>query len=296
MPAPSCLASPAERQVRDAGHRRQDHRCGDSDATAQVDWSEVAARNCGVGMTLAHHLGKLATRMPMCNAKPVGKNTACTSPAFHVPVDAINWRGDGAACDNCSHTGRGRFRHPVRRRDAEAVPVAGRQASDSPRRRGLGWICRHPATGRRRGPDRGRAGAPATPAARARRCNAPGKRPRRPRGAGDARSGCRAGARRRATADPVGHDPGAARRPGTCTRSNPRHSGRRHAEAGGRRADRRHGAARWPVPRADAAGLPLSLSCSPLTAPARPRRPPTMPRSWRRRATRWRSSPAPRTT
>jgi 2-C-methyl-D-erythritol 4-phosphate cytidylyltransferase / 2-C-methyl-D-erythritol 2,4-cyclodiphosphate synthase len=34
--------------------------------------------------------------MPMCNAKPVGKNTACTSTAFHVPVDAINWRGDGA--------------------------------------------------------------------------------------------------------------------------------------------------------------------------------------------------------
>ena len=58
---------------------------------------------------------------------------------------------------------------------------------------------------------------------------------------------------------------------------DPGRAGRRYAEAGGRRPDHRHRAARGPVPCPDAAGLPLRRCCSPRIAAASARRRPTMP-------------------
>ena len=40
-----------------------------------IGW-QFAGRDCGVAMTLAHHLGKLQSRLPTCNAQPVHTVTA----------------------------------------------------------------------------------------------------------------------------------------------------------------------------------------------------------------------------
>ena len=55
----------AERQIGDAGHRRQDHRHVDRDAGAEVDRRKAGV--CGV-QRIAHHLGKLMRHARRCNA------------------------------------------------------------------------------------------------------------------------------------------------------------------------------------------------------------------------------------
>ncbi len=65
MPGAERLREPAERQVGDAGHRRQDDRRVDRDAAAQIDRRQSALRKrCFV----AHDLGNLVRGIPWCNA------------------------------------------------------------------------------------------------------------------------------------------------------------------------------------------------------------------------------------
>ena len=60
----------------------------------------------------------------------------------HATVDAAGWPVTACRHGVRSDPGGGRLRQPVRRRDAEAIPAACRQAGDPPCRRGAGRACR----------------------------------------------------------------------------------------------------------------------------------------------------------
>src|SRR6185437_15844160 len=64
-PGALLLGETAERQVGDAGHRRQDDRRVDADAAAEVDRREGRTRG---GIGIAHELGKLPPLVPARNA------------------------------------------------------------------------------------------------------------------------------------------------------------------------------------------------------------------------------------
>ena len=174
------------------------------------------------------------------------------------------------------------------------LPLAGKPVIRH-RRRGSGRPRRSAAAGRRRRGDRGGAdGLPHLPPV-------PGGATRQDsvRAGLEALealgTGCRAGTRCGAAVDPGRDHPCPAGGPGARCRGDPRRAGRRYAEACGRRPDHRHGAARRPVPCPDAAGVPLPGAAR-RASQRRRAAPPTMRRCWRRSASGWPSSPAPRTT
>ncbi len=125
----------------------------------------------------------------------------------------------------------------------------------------------------------------------ARRRHPPGQRAGRSGGAGAARAGRRAGARRRPAVHPAGHRPCPAGGAGAPSGRHPGAAGRRHAEARAGRRHPRHRAARRAVPRADAAGVSVRRSAggAPRRLPGRhrrrlaagSRRPSGRARSWR---------------
>ena len=291
MPGAELRGEPAERQVGDARHRRQDHR--------RVDHARPRPRSIGarpvrdsagdVGhdscpcIWAAYRTPAVAQCWQRHDSAARIRALRCGWP-WRLPVDEPALARHGRAMQHRRHPGRRRHRQPLRRRTrrSNSCTLAGKPVIRHAAEALLGRR-RPAAAGRRRGGDRRRR----WPACRTcRRCRAA------PRGRPASRPGWRRWRRTRPTSCWCTTRPGRSSRPApipallaalrTMHRRDPGRAGRRHAEA-------RRGRARSPRPcRAPACSArrrrrpSASPSCSPLhRAAAGAGAPPTMPRCWK---------------